>query len=306
MSTSLEHEISRISALRDLLKFHDETATAIDTLRIKVEKLEAQPTVKNFDQLQETKKHLEFKKMQLNSFYKGFYFFTLPLNSKLKSINLRRMVSNYGATVLVTSHTLLSSSRQLLNELSISPTQAISETSQILDLLALKPLDEPPEGLPGPHDGLGASPPWIESLYYSALQSMTAPGFISTPPAPPAPTYSTSPAAGGGKMPATDAAPSAPAPAAGSDELFTSTSPSKNPFDDVDSVVAGPSIGAGAETAAAEAAPKKSTNPFDDDSSDKSAVKITTVESPRVNQELLGDLIGGDDAKKGNQSSIWG
>jgi hypothetical protein len=173
----------------------------------------------------------------------------------------------------------------------------------------LKPLDEPPEGLPGPHDGLGSSPPWIESLYYSALQSMTAPGFLPTPP-----TSSPLPSGGGGgggKMStgtesSPTAAPPAPTPAE-SNELFNATSsPSKNPFDDVDTVVAGPSIGAGAEAAAATTAggeAKKSTNPFDEES-DKTAVKINSVESPRVNQELLGDLIG-DDAKKGNQS-IWG
>lgn len=291
MSTYLEHEISRISAIRDLLKYHDDTANAIDALRVKVEKLEAQSNPKNFDQLQDLKKNLELKKLQLNSFYKGLYFFTLPLNSKLKSMNIRKMVSNYGSTLLVTSHTLLSSSRQLLNELFISPTQAISETSQILDLLSLKPLDEPPEGLPGPNDGLPHSPPWIESLYYGAIQSMTAPGFSgiqsaysASPPSPPA---------GGGKMSSPTAA-SAPEQ---TNDLFDSTPRSKNPFDDVDAVVSGPSIGAGAE-----AEVKKSTNPFDD-KSEQAAAKVASVESPRVNHELLGDLIG-DDGKKGNQS-IW-
>lgn len=295
MSCYLDHEISRISSTRDLLKFHDDTVTAIDALRVKVEKMEAQPNAK-IDQLQEAKKQLDLKKLQLSSFYKGFYFFSLPINSKLKSQNVRKMVANYGSTMLVTSHTLLTSSKQLLNELLISPTQAISDASQILDLLSLKPLDEPPEGLPGPNDGLDSSPPWVEALYYSALQSITAPGFLSSPP-----TYTSSP----GKIaapssPSKVAAVSSPEPVNDTSNLFSSApTKSTNPFDRVDDVVSGPSIGAGAES-------RKSSNPFDEDSSStpNDDIKITPVEPVRVNQELLGDLIGGE-SKKDNQS-IWG
>lgn len=291
MSCYLDHEISRISSVRELLKFHDDTVTAIDSLRVKVEKMEAQPNAK-IDQLQEAKKQLDVKKMQLSAFYKGFYFFTLPINSKLKSQNIRKMVANVGSTMLVTSHTLLTSSKQLLRELFISPTQAISDASQILDLLSLKPLDEPPEGLPGPNEGLDTSPPWVEALYYSALQSITAPGFLPSPPmytpSSPGKTTTSSPAS-------SPAAVAAPDP---TNQLFSSApAKSSNPFDNVDDVVSGPSIGAGAET-------KKSTNPFDDNNSSKNEIKITPVEPVRVNRELLGDLIG-DESKKENKS-IWG
>jgi hypothetical protein len=309
MSTYLEHEISRLSSLRELLKLHDDTVTSIDSLRVKVEKLEATlaPTPKLLDQLSETRRQLEIKKLQLSSLYKGFYFFSLPMNSKLKSQNIRKMVSNYGSTVLVTSHTLVTSSRQLLFELSISPTQAISDTSQILDLLTLKPLDEPPEGLPGPNDGLELSPPWVEALYYSALQSLTAPGFLTSSPLT-ASTSAVSPSSSPAVMSAVASSESV-VPRGGVAKPVPN-----NPFDNVDAMVSGPSIGAGAETSAAAnaSATGKSTNPFDEeksgDGSGSGEVKISPVGgSVRVNQNLLGDLLGGGDGKKGDGGdTIWG
>lgn len=282
--------------------------------------MEVQPSAK-IDQLQELKKQLEIKKLTLNSFYKGFYFFSLPLNAKLRSSNIRKIVSNYGATKLVASYTLLKSSKLLLSELLISPTSAISDTSQILDILALKPLDEPPEGLPGPNEGLDTTPSWIESLYYSALQSITAPGFIPAPiPAPPI-SSPTSPnlKASSNNSNSTPATNITSSPSTNNNnnnnnvESDLSTligGNSKNPFDNVDVVVSGTSIGGGEL--------KKSTNPFDDNSSTSSPssnhqssnsndIKIVPVSSPvKVNQNLLGDLLGGNDGKKDDKSSIWG
>ena len=266
--------------------------------------------------MQESKKQLEIKKLTLNSFYKGFYFFSLPLNAKLRSVNVRKVVSNYGATKLITSNTLLKSSKFLLSELLISPTSAISDTSQILDILTLKPLDEPPEGLPGPNTIPDTTSTWIESLYYNALQSITAPGFIpssstssslttnsqfySSPPPPPA----TSPVA-------TSSPSTAKISSNDSDPTLTlvgieQQKSTKNPFDNVDDVISGPSIGGGEI--------KKSSNPFADSSSSSSTqqsnsndIKIVPVSSPvKVNQNLLGDLLGGSDGKKDDKSSIWG
>jgi hypothetical protein len=322
MSTYLEHELLRLLSLRELLKLHDDTVTTIDSLRIKVEKMDATPSTK-LEQLNEMKRQLENKQFHLNSFYKGFYSFTLPLQSKEKSKIIRQLITNYGATALVTSNTLLRSSQILLKELSISPTMAISETSQILDLLTLKPLDEPPEGLPGPGEGLELSPPWVEALYYSAIQSMmtatSTSGLYQYQPS------MTSTAAAAAPAPA-PASPGKMSSTRGSSEvvdslLASSGSPSvtKNPFDNVDAMVSGPSIGAGAETTAAATATaanekKSSTNPFEEEDEQKKSggegeVKLAPVGGGvRVNQALLGDLLGGSDGKKGEGSGggIWG
>lgn len=248
----------------------------------------------------------------LNSFYKGFYFFSLPLNAKLRSVNIRKIVSNYGATKLVASYTLLKSSKLLLSDLLISPTSAISDASQILDILALKPLDEPPEGLAGPNEGLDTTPSWIESLYYSALQSITAPGFYGSPQflSPPSPPIS-SPTSQNLKVSSnTNVEPNISTligePAPNSDKKKSTN----NPFDNVDAVVSGTSIGGGEIK-------KSSSNPFDDDNSSSPSntsnqqstssndIKIVPVASPvKVNQNLLGDLLG--DGNKDDKSSIWG
>ena len=168
MSCFVEHELARSDSFRECVKFHDDLLSSIDSLRVKVEKLETQQASK-WDQLQEAKQSLEAKIQMLNIFYKGFYFFSIPMNAKLRSDNLRRMMGHVGSTSLVTAHTVQSSSRSFLDKLRISPGQAVADTSHSLDLLSLKPLDAAPDGLVaegGSEECVQSC--WLAELYASA------------------------------------------------------------------------------------------------------------------------------------------
>lgn len=165
-SCFVEHETSRSEAFRECIKFHDDLLSSIDTLRVKVEKLETQQASK-WDQLQEAKASLEGKLKSLNFFYKGFYFFSIPMNAKSRSENIHKMMSYVGASMLVTSHSLQSSSAAFLDRLAVNATQAISDTSHCLDVLALKPLGAGPEELPN-SEGPPPHTSWICELYANA------------------------------------------------------------------------------------------------------------------------------------------
>jgi hypothetical protein len=305
LTAYVDHEVSRGIAFKELIKYHDETVTFIDGQRVKVEKMEAQANTK-VDQLQEAKRILETKKLQLSMFYKGLFFFSIPLNARARATNIRKMLSNYASTLLVTSHTLQTLSTAFLTDLGISPTQAISETSQTLDLLSLKPLDEPPGGLPGPSEGIPAPEVWVESLYQAALGGITAPGFISpnkvgssgqSSPMPPpfTPTYV-----------ATQSI-KEPPPSSPTQAPSAKRASSTNPFDDVGEIVqASPAFtDTGTSSSASSSSPTKPSG-----GGSSSAGGFLSPSTPAVNQNILSDLVGGGGEKKeetrAKSSSLWG
>mmetsp|Transcript_602 Transcript_602/g.1010 ORF Transcript_602/g.1010 Transcript_602/m.1010 type:complete len:542 (+) Transcript_602:52-1677(+) len=270
-STYLDHELLRNASMRELLKYHDDIVSSIDSLRVKVEKLESQQSTK-WEQLQESKRNLEMKSSMLNTFYKGFYFFTVPLQAKCRSNSLRRAMSSYGATTMVTAHTISCSAGLFLKDLSLSATTAISETSQLLDQLSLKPLDQPPEGLPPPAEGISSSGPWVEALYKSATSnsSLLFPTSTSSPSKPVSTEEDTAPQTQNTKA---------------SSEAENSAQPvervSTNPFDE--------------PAGASEEAPPEVQEPE------------TPPAPPPVNAAILGDLVGGvEDEKATKNADLWG
>lgn len=169
VSCSLEHELARCVALKELLKHHDELASSIDSLRVKVEKLEANANTK-WDVLQESKRALETKKVMLTNLYKGLFYFTLPFSVKHRSENIRRALGAFAATAFATAVSTHRSSLDFLRDLDYSVQAVIADTCHTLDLLNLPTLQQPPESsLPAP-----LSPPpsesWILPLYESALR----------------------------------------------------------------------------------------------------------------------------------------
>lgn len=135
-SVAIEHEQARIDSLRELIKTHDELLSTIDSLRVKMEKLQ-QHEASKWDQLQEARKQLDMKTQNLNSFYKGFFYFSLPMSTKMRAQNIRRALSASGATMMVTSHLLYKTSERFLTDLKINPASAIADASQVILLFCL-------------------------------------------------------------------------------------------------------------------------------------------------------------------------
>ena len=107
---------------------------SIDNLRAKTEKLQQNEAAK-WDQLQETRKQLDAKLLTLNAFYKGFFYFSLPMSTKLRAQNIRRALASSGATMMVTSHLLYKTSERFLADLKINAASAIADASQVGMLL---------------------------------------------------------------------------------------------------------------------------------------------------------------------------
>jgi hypothetical protein len=265
-SSFVEHELARSDSFRECIKFHDDLVSSIDSTRVKVEKLETQQASK-WDQLQEAKHSLENKIQSLNAFYKGLYFFSIPMNAKLRSENLKRMMSFVGSTILVTSHTMQTSARTFLGKLGANPSQAVADTSHTLDQLSLKPLDPPPDGeVTG--DAAPLTPCWVGALYASACGktyagAAAAANAVAVGRSPPAYTPPPVPS------------PQKPAPAA---------------------------VAAPAPAAAAAAC----TNPFGSDDAEEVTPPVIT-QPPVVNKELLGSLLGEEDEKaKARNADLFG
>mmetsp|Transcript_2291 Transcript_2291/g.4235 ORF Transcript_2291/g.4235 Transcript_2291/m.4235 type:complete len:596 (+) Transcript_2291:212-1999(+) len=138
----LEREVARCSALRELLKYQDDLCSSIEALTVSIEKFETKKvqTEKIKWQLRDAKTELEEKKLLLNTFYKGFFYFTLPLSVKGRSENLRRMADCVAAYELVEGTNQQQAAATLLSTMNASAVQVVTDTRSMLDLLSLCPL----------------------------------------------------------------------------------------------------------------------------------------------------------------------
>lgn len=140
----LERELARCASIRELLKYHDDLSTTIDSLRVNIEKLEAKnqkaSTPKIVEQIKAAKLEFDEQMLLLNTFFKGFFYFTLPLAVKGRSVNFRKMTECVAAYELVACTSQQQSVTSLMGTLKISARQAVDETRSMLKLLALPPL----------------------------------------------------------------------------------------------------------------------------------------------------------------------
>lgn len=170
VTTAIEHELSRCESFKEMIKIHDELCSSIDSWRVKCEKLEASQNAK-WEQLQESKRNLELKTIALNNFYKGFFYFSIPLAVKQRSFNFRRALSAIGAGQYVAAFALQNSAVQFLTDLDMNILTSISDASYTLDILGIKPFVQPPESVIPKINGMPPTKSWFEALYRSALAS---------------------------------------------------------------------------------------------------------------------------------------
>eukprot|EP01035_Chromulina_nebulosa_P020183 gene20183-26201_t len=136
---SLEHEISRMESLRELLKVHDEMLSSIESTTHKLNKAESAKVVKT-ELVAELKLLVDEQQSCLTAYYKGLLHFTLPMCARLRSITMRR-VAKYIASTNLTAHSAVQSAAlSCLSALRVDYNEAIESTSNALDLLSMKPL----------------------------------------------------------------------------------------------------------------------------------------------------------------------
>lgn len=172
----LEREVARCASIRELLKYHDDLCTSIDNIRVNVERLQSKKaqTEKILWQIKDSKADMEEKIFLMNTFYKGFFYFTLPLSVKNRSETFRKMSENVAAYELIEGTCQQQSAARLLSSLNSSAIKAITDTRTMLDLLALCPLstiDHEEDVLSEisilPGMSLKPCKDWIVSLYES-------------------------------------------------------------------------------------------------------------------------------------------
>jgi hypothetical protein len=136
-SPSYEYEYNRCTAFLELFKYHDDLSNFIDKQRSKVEKIDRSKAEK----LAEAQAILEEKKICLAAFYKGMFFFTVPMAARDRSVNVRRAAGFTGSTMLVSSCALEKASLSLLRDMDFSPAAVVASTSVVLEQLSLRTLD---------------------------------------------------------------------------------------------------------------------------------------------------------------------
>jgi len=177
--TAIEHELSRMESIRELLKVHDEMIHTIEGITSKLAKIEDRKASNNA----ELKLLLDEKQTCLAAFYKGLLHFTLPICSLMRSLAFKRAFAYLGAELL-TSHSKISEeSLNFFSALNINYSEIIQEGSHCLDLLSLKPFavlssQIPPDTL---NPNLVHPSTVFTGIYQQAIQKIRPSGNVDSP-----------------------------------------------------------------------------------------------------------------------------
>ena len=122
--TILENELSLLESFKELFKVHDDIMFNIE----------------------QAKKHEKINKAaeleaQLNKFYKGFFFITLPLACSLRCTNFRKAVTYMGSVSLTYANSIYLETLKFFEGLSVNTKTVVEDTCITLDQLSLKPLN---------------------------------------------------------------------------------------------------------------------------------------------------------------------
>lgn len=122
--TILENELSLLDSFKELFKVHDDILFNIE----------------------QAKKHEKINKAaeletQLNKFYKGFFYITLPLACSLRSTNFRKAITYMGSVSLTYANSIYLDTLKFFESLSVNTKTVVEDTCCTLDQLSLKPLN---------------------------------------------------------------------------------------------------------------------------------------------------------------------
>lgn len=143
-----EYEIASIEAIRELLKWHDDTIKDIEVHKNKVKMYDK---IEKFEkQINEWKNLITEKEKLIQYYYKGLIFFTLPFISRQRAYNYRKFFSSRITTLQSTSYCIFKASEAYFNQVILNTELVNEDTSRTLEILKVKP------ALRIPHDELEA------------------------------------------------------------------------------------------------------------------------------------------------------
>lgn len=129
----LEHELARIESIRELCKVHDDMLKEIETAS------RDGKSIQFVSSLEST----------LHIFYKGFFLYSLPMTSKQRASNLRKITSSLASIMLSSTSRIYLDTLKFFENLSFSTMESMKVASHSLDLISLQPLQQLNE-LPSP------------------------------------------------------------------------------------------------------------------------------------------------------------
>jgi hypothetical protein len=131
--------LSRIESLKEFLSLYKVLIDDIDSLWSTLEKLESSKGAK-MSQISEIQLKLEDKKTLLQSFYRGFFNFSLPSLVRSRALNMQKCTLAAGSYALSSSAISAQAAINLFSDLEISHNLAIHSISDPLQLAKVSPL----------------------------------------------------------------------------------------------------------------------------------------------------------------------
>jgi hypothetical protein len=148
--TALEQELANIESLKDLCNTHTYIASMIDALNVKLSKATTSKSSNRTALMADLTQSICEKELSLSAFYKGFCYFTLPIYARQRAASLRKLTGALAAASLTTAYSLQHACREFFASLNIKPSAAIADTSNLLNLLSMRPLEIPPDEITRP------------------------------------------------------------------------------------------------------------------------------------------------------------
>lgn len=125
MMTMLENELASAEGFRELFKTHEDIMFNIETAK-------KQDKVNKAAELE----------AQLNKFYKGFFYITLPLLSSLRASNIKKAVESMACCSWSLSAKLYKEALDFMKVISLNVDEVYDETCLELELLSMKTLEK--------------------------------------------------------------------------------------------------------------------------------------------------------------------
>lgn len=147
---ALEQELANIESLKELCATHGVLQRMIDSLNVKLAGAVSSKSSTRQQVMAELTQQISEKELCLSAFYKGFVYFTMPLYSRLRAATLRKLTGAMASATLTSSYSLQYACKEFFASLNIEPSAAIVNTSSMLDLLSMRPLEVPPDEVTTP------------------------------------------------------------------------------------------------------------------------------------------------------------